>query len=510
MVNQEPPKRRLSSRGRRTWARAGRLTLAVLLAALMLAAIARFSPVRAEETAPDLTLTGALTRAQHESYIEAPFRVPRGVAALTITLSYTGRERRTVVDLGVMDPQGLRGWSGGNKDRIVIGETSATPSYRAGPIQPGRWRLLLGVPNIREGSADSYEARIWFHRGDEPPFSATSLRTDARWYRGDLHLHTGHSDGASTLIGPSLVSQTLDQAREAGLDFIAITDHNTTTAFNELRALQPAYRDLLLLPGREITTFQGHANVIGATRSIDFRVAGRRTMNDVLADAAGAFVSINHPSLPSGEGCLGCGWSAPNTDYTRVQAIEIVNGGAAAALTNTAEGPLQGIAFWHARLNEGHRLIAIGGSDNHEPVRRHVQFSAIGRPTTVVFARELSLEAILNGLRSGRVFIDTDGTTNRAIDLAAGDARMGDVVRGGVIDISVTVTAIDDPRIEILVDGVRYDARIATTRGNHQTFASFAYDSGGARHWLSANVRDANGRLVLISNPLFINWPDSR
>ncbi len=486
--------------------RAARLVLALLLAALMMAAIARFTPTYAQEAAPDVTLRGALTRAQHETYIEAPFRVPRGVAAITVALTYTGRERRTVVDLGVSDPQGLRGWSGGNKDRIVIGETSATPSYRPGPIQPGRWRLLLGVPNVREASDDSFEARIWFHRGDEPAFSPTPLRSEARWYRGDLHMHTGHSDGASTLVGPSLVSQTLERAREAGLDFIAITDHNTTTAFNELRALQPAHRDLLLLPGREITTFQGHANVIGATRPIDFRVSGRRTMNDVLADARGAFVSVNHPSLPSGEGCMGCGWTAPNTDYARVQAVEIVNGGAAASLTNTAEGPLQGIAFWHARLNEGHRLVAVGGSDNHEPVRRHVLYGAIGRPTTVVFARELSQDAILDGLRSGRVFIDADGTTNRRVDLAAGDARMGGVANGAIINVTVTIVGVPDARLEILVDGARTELPTAWARNDPESFASFAYDSGGARHWLSANVRDASGRLVLISNPLFINW----
>lgn len=486
---------------------AGRLVLALLLAALMMAALARFTPVHAQELVPDVTLRGALTRAQHETYIEAPFRVPRGVAAITVALSYTGRERRTVVDLGVFDPHGLRGWSGGNKDRIVIGETSATPSYRAGPIQPGRWRLLLGVPNVREGSNDSYEARIWFHRGDEPPFAQAPLRSEARWYRGDLHMHTGHSDGASTPGGPSLVSQTLDRAREASLDFIAITDHNATSAFNELRALQPAYPDLLLLPGREITTFQGHANVIGATRVIDFRVAGQRTMNDVLADAAGAFVSINHPSLPTGEGCMGCRWTAPNTDYARVQAVEIVNGGAAASLTNTAEGPLQGIAFWHGRLNEGHRLVAIGGSDNHDPARSHALYSAIGRPTTVVFARELSHDAILEGLRSGRVFIDADGAPNRRVDLAAGEARMGGVANGDIINVTVTIIGVPDARLEIIADGARIEPPAVWARNDPESFASFAYDSGGARHWLSANVRDASGRLVLISNPLFINWP---
>lgn len=44
---------------------------------------------------------------------------------------------------------------------------------------------------------------------------------ERRWYRGDCHIHSVHSDGELT------PQQLAVGARAAGLDFIATTDHNT-------------------------------------------------------------------------------------------------------------------------------------------------------------------------------------------------------------------------------------------------------------------------------------------
>jgi predicted metal-dependent phosphoesterase TrpH len=46
-----------------------------------------------------------------------------------------------------------------------------------------------------------------------------------RWYRGDCHVHTVHSNG-----GELTPQQLAAEAREAGLDFIATTEHNTSAA----------------------------------------------------------------------------------------------------------------------------------------------------------------------------------------------------------------------------------------------------------------------------------------
>ena len=49
-----------------------------------------------------------------------------------------------------------------------------------------------------------------------------------QWLAGDLHAHTVHSDGALT------VPELAVLAVERGLDFLAITDHNTISHHAEL------------------------------------------------------------------------------------------------------------------------------------------------------------------------------------------------------------------------------------------------------------------------------------
>ena len=56
---------------------------------------------------------------------------------------------------------------------------------------------------------------------------------------------------------------------------------------------------------------------------------------------------------------MGCGWTVPNTDFSRVTAIEVING-------NLVEGPGSGILLWQEQLNKGFRLTGIAGSDNHD------------------------------------------------------------------------------------------------------------------------------------------------
>src|SRR5947207_12421203 len=95
---------------------------------------------------PDLVLRSQFSGADHQTYREVPFEVPDGVTRVTVEFSYTGREDRTVLDVGLWDAERFRGWSGGNKSSFTVSATDATPSYLPGPVRPGRWRLLIGVP----------------------------------------------------------------------------------------------------------------------------------------------------------------------------------------------------------------------------------------------------------------------------------------------------------------------------------------------------------------------------
>src|SRR5690349_24530118 len=105
------------------------------------------------------------------------------------------------------------------------------------------------------------------------------------------------------------------------------------------------------------------------TAPLDFQLGGPRApdLNAILSqvEKAGGLISINHPGQPSGEACMGCGWTAKDTDFSRVQAIEAVNGGSL-KLPHGAESLISGIPFWEQRLNAGLRITAVGGSDNHD------------------------------------------------------------------------------------------------------------------------------------------------
>lgn len=480
----------------------------------------------AAERAPDLVLRGELSGADQHTYREVPFDVPPGTSRITVDVDYTGREDKTVMDLGLLGPgpfeaqDGFRGWSGGSKHRFTVSATDATASFLPGAIQPGRWRLLFGIPNIRAASHATYTAKVWFSHEDEgfgPEHGLTApLATEERWYRGDLHMHSAHSDGgclnlSRTAKVPCPLFFTVASAAKRGLDFIALSDHNTMSQVSELRELQPYFDTMLLIPAREITTFEGHANLFGVSRTVDFRVGSKAVpdWNALLADVARAHgvISINHPNRPNDETCMGCGFTPKSpVDMRGFQAIEAVNG------TDT-ERPETGIPFWEKQLNAGLRITAIGGSDSHigtdDP--RDAFAGTIGTPTTVVHAKELSMEGILDGIRAGHVFVDIEGTRDRSLDVVAGSggarAGMGDAIRvpsGTAMHVTVHTAAVQGQRVAVVVDGRPLDAaagKLIPSSGE----VSFDWNSDGKPHWLRVDVRSPQGKLLILGNPIYVN-----
>lgn len=472
------------------------------------------SPATPNPSRPDLVLQGDVHGSQNHTYVEVPFHVPPQVHRVTIRFAYTQREQHTALDLGLLDPFQLRCWSGGNKSMLTVALSDATPSCLPGAIPSGEWNVLIGVPNIRSAVTSHYTIQVFFTRvdsvADEPDLLREPLRHGAGWYRGDLHMHTAHSDGqcpsqTGTMV-PCPVFFTVDAAARRGLDFIAITDHNATSQYDAMRELQPYFDKVLLIPGREITTFYGHLNFLGSAEYVDFRLGTPKvpTMNTLLRNAlrVGGLVSINHPAAPSGEVCMGCGWTpAQPVDMHLLTAIEAVNGG-----TNS-------ISFWEHQLSLGYRLTGIGGSDNHRGTRPLDQPQAIGRPTTVVYASELSTPAILDGIRSGRVFIDLTGSHDRLVDVsaqAAGTtAHMGGELHAPAaeeVTIDIHEEACSGAVAHLIVDGQEPANAPAQTIDAASQDLHFQWKSDGARHWLLTEIRDADGRLLLLSNPVYVNW----
>jgi predicted metal-dependent phosphoesterase TrpH len=454
--------------------------------------------VRNEEGAT-VRLEGVLTRADYERLFEREFEVPPGTERIDLDLRYDDANR-TVIDLGLRGPGGFRGWNGGGQQQVFVSSHSATFGYTPGPIEPGRWAVIIGVPNIREGVTSRYTVTA---RTSTAASGWPTLRNGPGWYAGDLHAHSGHSDGRTA--GPSgerlrvPPEHVFSAARAAGLDFIALTDHNTASHWPDVDRLQPLYPSLLLLHAREVTTYRGHMNAFGERRFVDFRLSNGRPMSALATEIAqtGAVLSINHPQRPDDETCMGCGWNDRDEATIRaVQAVEIVNGG-------LEDGPMAGWPFWAAMLNRGHRLTAIGGSDDHTP--DETVDERIGRPTTVVYAGELSERALVEGIRAGRTYVRTRSPEGPMLEMwaEAGSRRfeLGQVVPAGQLSLHAEIGRAEKHVFEWIRNGeVLHTGTVSADGRLHQDVAA------GAGDWFSLVLRDGAGA-TLYSGAIYTNRP---
>jgi hypothetical protein len=361
-----------------------------------------------------LTLEGELPL-EGPDHVFLDFEVPRGTAEIQI--DHDDLSRENILDWGLYDPSGFRGWGGGNAEPIVVSADSASRSYLAGPIAPGTWRVVVGKAQIEVAPAPYRVVVTLRDVPTAPPQAARRpyedpgvLLAEERWYAGDLHVHSRESGDAT----PTL-DEVVAFAQSRGLDFVELSEHNTTSQLDWMSDAQSRAGELLLLPGVEFTTYDGHANGIGATRFVDHKIGQPGITVDAAIDAfheQGALFSINHPTLDVGDLCIGCAW-AHEVDPTRFDAIEIATAGSSVLFLQPT------LDLWETWAEAGARLAAIGGSDDHRAGKDVGAFGApIGTPTTMVFAQELSTAGLLEGLRAQRTVVKVRGPDDPMVELS--------------------------------------------------------------------------------------------
>ena len=89
------------------------------------------------------------------------------------------------------------------------------------------------------------------------PIDIMNLPSGAQWVKADLHVHTPASSDIDEKWKTATPADVVRIATEKGLDVIGITDHNTA-AWCDLVRLAAAGTDLVVFPGVEISTPQGH------------------------------------------------------------------------------------------------------------------------------------------------------------------------------------------------------------------------------------------------------------
>ena len=208
-----------------------------------------------------------------------------------------------MIDLGVRDPQRFRGWSGGNKARFTIAEADATPSYLPGPLPAGTWKLVLGVPNLRKAGEARYTARIFFQRGPAPTsFAEAPLKTGPGWYRGDLHMHTAHSDGSRAEKGVRVPARCSHTAGGRGAWSRLHRHHRPQPPLTTPARARPLLRRPPADPrARDATS---RATPMFGVAGPDFQLGSpTRSVASIRRGLEShGVLSINHPTLPSGRG----------------------------------------------------------------------------------------------------------------------------------------------------------------------------------------------------------------
>lgn len=158
----------------------------------------------------------------------------------------------------------------------------------------------------------------------------------------DLHVHTMYSPDASTRP-KTIVNQLY---AHPFIKAVAITDHNTVQGYQKVLELASACKDILIIPGVEVSAVEGDLIILGIAE-LPPKPWTVENVIDFAREREGLIV-VPHPYR-----AYGLGDSARNHD---VDAIEVLNGLTSRMYNRMAE-----------KLARTMNLPGVAGSDAHTP-----------------------------------------------------------------------------------------------------------------------------------------------
>ncbi|WP_329251054.1 CehA/McbA family metallohydrolase [Streptomyces sp. NBC_01478] len=287
------------------------------------------------------------------------------------------------------------------------------------------------------------------------------------------------------------------EARAAGLDFLAATEHNSADTHGTWGRY--GGDDLLVILGQEVTTRTGHWLALGVRygQVVDWRYGVRDEVIDRHLDEVrrgGGLCVVAHPHAPYDSGTF----LYPHEGF---DAVEVWNGAWSSDLPWQADNEAA-LAEWgrclEADVRRGAWRPAMGNSDAHLS-------GQIGVPHTVVRAGELSTAAVLAGIRAGRSWIAGSVDVELSFEVSAGAQRVG---------IGEQLERFDGPVVARAgVCGVPSGVVSFHTERGRTHVASLSAAGGGAVEWRTSaresafvrvEVRHPGGSMAALSNPIIL------
>ena len=231
----------------------------------------------------------------------------------------------------------------------------------------------------------------------------------ARWYRGNLHTHTTNSDGDSS---PEVV---VSWYRDAGYDFLVVTDHDVLTDPDGLR---DAAGPMTLIRGEEISSGDVHVNGLGIRERIaaTFAATVAETIqgNVDAVRAQGGVPSVNHPNFR---------WLVSPDDLAAlrdVRLFEIHNAGPEVNNLGGRPGFPSVESTWDMLLSADHRMLGVAVDDAHHFQVWGRPYSNPGRAWMWVQAETPTPAKLLAALDAGDCYAST-GVILGDVHAAAGE-----------------------------------------------------------------------------------------
>lgn len=192
--------------------------------------------------------------------------------------------------------------------------------------------------------------------------------------RLDLHVHSRHSPD-SDLSVEAIVARLVS----AGLNGFALTDHNSVAGLEELAHFQAQHSSLVLVPGVEVSTADGHLLAYGISEAPPPHRPVRETVAWVRD--RGGLSSLAHPFR------LSHGVGRSLAEGVDADAIESLNGHTAPRRNQKA-----------AEVVVRRRLGVTAGSDAHE-------LGDLGRVFTEFPEGTVDAVGVLRSIREGRASV---------------------------------------------------------------------------------------------------------
>lgn len=344
------------------------------------------------------------------------------------------------------------------------------------PLVPGQWVLELEVHALL---SERVVATLDF---------SLDVYTKKQWFAGEMHAHTNNSDGKASL------SEVIDKLEGTGLDFLVLSDHNTTAAYPDIPKEGPP----LIIPGLEWTTFYGHSVALGIREYIDWRTT--RRSDDLSAKInelrrQGGLFSVAHPFSVGDPVCTGCEWEYSNLDPAQIDTLEIWSG----SWRKGAVPNWRAIAWWDQLLNQGYRITGVAARDMHQLS----QFDLDDAANTYVRAYNCTQPEILAGLKRGDVQVSLGPLLDVTLWTDGREYGLGDTVHafmGKKVTLEIASDTLPGASfLQVIADGQR------VYKGSTDGKRSWTIDLEEISRWCRVQVHRDNPSQapILITNCIY-------